>query len=452
MLPMGCRQNIRQRPYGKFMTVRRDCLIARFCLCIGVVAACQAYPTFTWELERLAEAPVLATCVVQQTSRDSSPVAPGKRVVWGHATLRVLRSFPESAMPGGERIRLDYEALPEGVLGGSGPDVPSLKPGSVLVLPLKLNPRPSMDAWRLIADEGDSLVIPAILRKATLANVPTSGRDYVLQEIASALGSGIRAEVFAEAQYLSRQRTAGYAPELMRLLEPRIGADENRLSLIAASLISSLGVPRPTVADFQSGMNASGANGWAGSLIHAVFRKLGGSARAKERLIHQLLANSDIAAWGVGVTLREFAQEPSLTRELRTMLESRRPWSLSVAYAVLSAGQKEILEDAITLALLYVHIPGKDTSELQPACWIIRDFGSDQQFSQFLGTIRKYQYLDTRHYDELWRNTIWSSNNRERAVLEILLADQRVYQANYRYSDIARGELARMQAAKSPAR
>lgn len=49
-----------------------------------------------------------------------------------------------------------------------------------------------------------------------------------------------------------------------------------------------------------------------------------------------------------------------------------------------------------------------------------------------------------KRYDELWRNTIWLDNDRERAVLEILLADQRMYDANQRYSDIARNELARL--------
>jgi len=46
-----------------------------------------------------------------------------------------------------------------------------------------------------------------------------------------------------------------------------------------------------------------------------------------------------------------------------------------------------------------------------------------------------------KKYDELWRNTIWSDNERERAVLDILLADQRMYDASFRYSDVARGGL-----------
>jgi hypothetical protein len=373
-------------------------------------------------------------------------------MVSAHATLRVLRSFPQLALLEGEQIRLDYEALPEGDLGMSGPDVPNLTPGAVLVLPLKLNPRPATDSWRLIADQGVGLVIPATLRRPPSAGQLTSSRDYVLREVASPLSGGTRTEVFAEAGYLGAQDAAGYAAELMLLLESGVGADQNRWALIAASLVGSLGVPRPTIADFYSGKHPAGVDSFSGPLVALVLQRLGGSAEAKGRLIHQLLGASDIASWGVGVTLREFAQDPRLTRELRAMLKARRPGSLYIARDILSAGQKGILKDATALAFQHIESPGEDHLDLQPACWIVRDFGSDRQFSRLVEAIRRYQYQDTQHYNELWRNTIWSDNDRESAVLEILLADQRIYEAGQRYSDIARGEVARIQAPKSETR
>src|SRR5882724_9360711 len=117
------------------------------------------------------------------------------------------------------------------------------------------------------------------------------------------------------------------------------------------------------------------------------------------------------------------------------MLELRRAGSLSVARDILSAGQKEIFGDATALALYYISTPGTSPSELQPACWVIRDFGTDEQFSRFISEIRKSQYRDRHHYDELWRNTIWSDSKRERAVLEILLADQRIFTCPRRHPD-----------------
>jgi len=80
--------------------------------------------------------------------------------------------------------------------------------------------------------------------------------------------------------------------------------------------------------------------------------------------------------------------------------------------------------------------------------------GSPAFFSHFcrkesLKLGRRYHYQDQKKYDELWRNAIWSDNERERAVLDILLADQRMYDSSFRYSDVARGELARLSASKS---
>src|SRR2546426_9901250 len=108
------------------MILRGYSLISGICLCAVYVAVCKAYPSQNVPFARLAEAPVIATCLVQETSRDSFSVSSGKRVVSAHATLLVLRSFPELTVRAGDRIHLDYEALPEGDSGISGPDVPHL--------------------------------------------------------------------------------------------------------------------------------------------------------------------------------------------------------------------------------------------------------------------------------------------------------------------------------------
>jgi hypothetical protein len=428
------------------VTAHGHSLVAGICLCSCAVPLSRAYPSFSWPFEKLAQAPVIATCIVQETSRDSLPVGSEHPVVAAHAVVRVLRSFPQSTFASGERIRLDYEALPEGHSGMGGPDVPQLKPGDILVLPLKLNPQPSSTPWRLIGDEGASLVIPAIVRDPLFASSPKDGRGFLLHEIASTLIAGTRRNLFAEAVYVSGQKAIGQ--DLMSLLKSKLAADDDRWSMIAASFLSSLGVPRPSVAELRAGKDANGGDHFSGSLITAVLQKLGPSERAKENLIHHLLVNSDIASWGVGLTLREFAQEPSLTRELSKMLKARSPGALSVAHSVLIAGQKEILEDATALSFYYLSTPGAKPFEFHFACWVIRDFGTDEQFARLLGEIRSSQYHDQRRYDELWRNIIWSDNDRERAVLEILLKDNRMYQPHERYSDIARGELTRIQARK----
>jgi hypothetical protein len=76
--------------------------------------------------------------------------------------------------------------------------------------------------------------------------------------------------VFTEVSYVSGQKTI--ASELMQLLEPKLWADEDRCALIAASLLSSLGVPRPTVAELRSGKNT--VADFSGSFITALLQRL----------------------------------------------------------------------------------------------------------------------------------------------------------------------------------
>jgi len=88
------------------------------------------------------------------------------------------------------------------------------------------------------------------------------------------------------------------------------------------------------------------------------------------------------------------------------MLEAHRPGSLYVAYDVMKAGQHSIVATAMSTAFAYVNGAPKRHSDIQAACWMIRDFGTDAQFKEFLSDIRIYQYQEQKQYDELWRNTI----------------------------------------------
>lgn len=204
-----------------------------------------------------------------------------------------------------------------------------------------------------------------------------------------------------------------------------------------------MGIQRPTIADFRTSKYGTNQAHWRGSLVEASVQKVLRFRSGKESLIHQFLSISDLAPWGPGGALQEYPQESILIKELGLMLESRRPGSLYVAYDVMKAGENKI-RAAMRAALAQVNDPSKNHSELQAACWVIRDFGTVAQFNELLRTTRKYQYEKPKHYDELWQNTIWLDNDRARAVLEILLADQRMYDGSQRYSDIARNELARL--------
>jgi len=326
----------------------------------------------------------------------------------------------------------------------NGPDVPPLQSGSVFVVPLKPNPKPESDVWRLIADEGIGTVIPAIEHQVSFPVKAKNKKNYLLQEVAAALSAGTREGVLREASYLTWQTTNGYAAEIMKLLGSAMNDDAERWALVTASLVSATGIPRPTIADFMSGRYEALGTRWPGSLPEMLVRRVAETSDGREKLIHQFLNISDLNDWGTGIALQEFAHAPSLIKQLSSMLEQRRPGSLYVAYDVMKVGQRAIVATAIDTAFAYVNGASKHQSDIQAACWVIRDFGTDEQYKRFLGDIKRYQYLDQKRYDELWRNTIWSDNERERAVLDILLADQRMYSDNLRYSDVAKGELSRL--------
>jgi len=221
-------------------------------ICISLSAVIvRSYPTSVWQLDEVASAAsVLATVRVEHTIRGSSLSGSPNRTVVGRAELIVLRAFPTSMLLPGQHIQLEYEQLPEGNSPMNDPGVPPLHSGSVWVVPLKHNPKPQDEPWRLIADEGIGTVIPAIEQQVRFPVQPQDKRGYLLQEVAAALSAGTREETLREASYLTRQTTNGYAEKMMQLLVSAINGDTDRWAFVTASLVSPLGIPRPTIADF----------------------------------------------------------------------------------------------------------------------------------------------------------------------------------------------------------
>jgi len=128
---------------------------------------------------------VLATVKVGPVSPPGTQEKSVYRTVPGHVDLVVLRCFPPSAMKADEHIHLDYQTLAAGNSGMNGPDVAYFKEGMVLIVPLKSNPRPAIHGWRLFADTGGGIVIPAIEKKPAHLDRARDAREYLLQEIAS---------------------------------------------------------------------------------------------------------------------------------------------------------------------------------------------------------------------------------------------------------------------------
>ena len=125
-----------------------------------------------------------------------------------------------------------------------------------------------------------------------------------MNEVASALSAGTREELLRETSYLTSQKTNGYASEMMKLLGSQIKEDTDRWALVAAALVSPLGIPRPTIADFIRGEYGADGTSWRGSLAEMSIRRLAKSSDGKEKLIRQFLNLSNLNEWGTGIALR----------------------------------------------------------------------------------------------------------------------------------------------------
>ena len=166
---------------GKLRFSLGHCVVVVIGICVSTVPISHSYLTSVWQLDTLAStASVLATVRVEQTGRDNSVPQSLDRTVLARADLLVIRAYPPSILLPGQHIRLEYEQLPEGRSLMSGPDVPPLKSGAIWVVPLKPNPKPQAEAWRLVADEGIGTIIPAVEADPPFSVQPKNKREYLL--------------------------------------------------------------------------------------------------------------------------------------------------------------------------------------------------------------------------------------------------------------------------------
>ncbi|HUE57444.1 MAG TPA: hypothetical protein VMO76_16525 [Candidatus Udaeobacter sp.] len=60
----------------------------------------------------------------------------------------------------------------------------------------------------------------------------------------------------------------------------------------------------------------------------------------------------------------------------------------------MKARQERIRAAAVAAALATIRGLAKHHSEMQAACWVLRDFGDDAEFNQLVGAIKQYEYRD----------------------------------------------------------
>jgi hypothetical protein len=362
--------------------------------------------------------------------------------------LEVLRAFRQAdniSPKQGDRIRLQYYSYHDKNAAVTGSPVwPWFKKGDIVVVPLQRNPTASRSPWRLTADEGMSITVPAIRQPWRSDEGPQTPIDFLFRELASSLAYGSPDEAFRAASYLESQYSPILKSELMPLLEAAVASHEDRWIEIATSLLSSLGIPRPSVADFRSGMWRTGSRSVDGvdALIAAVLEKLPRSARTEEELIYRLIDDSGVHSWGSAMSLIEFANHRALVEHLKRALSQRKPGTVYVAWTLVNKGQKGFLQEALAYAMQLIEQPGEGATEMQAVCPLVRDYGTDTQFHRLVAAIRKYQYADLKRYQILFGYSLYSGKNpREQQIAGVLLEDKRPFASELRYCDLGLAEM-----------
>ena len=401
-----------------------------------------------WSIGELSQAPLLAVCSIEDiATREPVPAGtvrwPGS-YRWHEATLRVERVHSNLAlapMPG-DRILVRYVGFGESHGGGisGSPIWPMWEKGQRAVF--ALSPfKGRADRWSLVADEGFNVTVPAIEKEWPVAPAPATPREFIVTELINALANGSPAEQFAASTYMRES----FPPEAQRLLASAIGNDEERWLAIAASIVCSLGIPRPTLAEIMSGANDPvPLRGPILALLAHALQK-GAKRGYPDRLINKLVDDAPAHAGGSATTLVQFKDSPVLIDRLRGALNRDQKGAVTIAWFLVRNEQRAALPQALLAAQKLVMNPGPvDMSELQAASGLVRDYGDDAQFGSLVTTLKRLKIADVEQYRKLFGSAAYSQNKREIELAAVLIDDTREGFPPMRYCDVAAGLLQRL--------
>lgn len=415
-------------------------------LLMGTPLCIEAGSLRFWQLKDTAGAPVLVVgrvLSVQKGERIPDGSLPWKAETLAMtAEIQVLRSFTTSQKPiSAEQLRVHFLAYGPSVtmfINGTPPPLPRIEPGEVLILPLQENENPASDLWQLVADSGVNLTIPARAEMPNSWPSPATARAFLNREIANDLSGGTSREVVAAAAYLGNQYE-DLTGELMPLLEPVIGDEQQRWAEVATNFLGARG--RPNVADLIAG-RAKPQN-WFQALAVAALQKLKASPETDNLLIKTWISEAPLHAEGSANSLLEFGDNPTTTETLRQALQNDLAGSSYIAWRLAQGGHLEVLPEAITRALKIADRPDAGQADLQSAVALLQDHGTDEQLKQLAALVHKYQTADRNFYYTLWQYATEFGNPREARVLAIVLRDRRFVSGETRYCDIAVSSLER---------
>ncbi len=444
-----------------------DTRALRYAPLLVVVALCSALPAHAWisalwtaesiarEVYVIAVGEVTATSAVGDVPPDQTggPSAPLRMT----AQVRVLRCYsdhPDATLAAGDSITIAYRS-PQGGHGMEPPYV-SLKVGDCFAFPLR-GPRPGpTQPWTLIDDISDYPLVPCA--KDT-PSAGATGRDFLLNELAGALASSDRALALAAARkashpLLSEHKDPSLVDDFGKALEPYVGQDEAHWLRIAVALYTSMGTPRPTLAQCRAGDVGEGRR--AAPVVVALSHVTGEDL--DRRLLDALLGWLDLNSWGVGAALKDnYWHDPDAVQRLTKAVDEGDLATFLMLADLVHAADDPVAPSMLgaALARLRDRTPLPDAADgpvspqeqaLRRASRLVRYFGDEEALGVLLAEAREAQQADPHRFDALWQGAdLWGPPH----VVEfcrIGIDDRRAMpgkQAGWRYCDMAAAHLQR---------
>ena len=373
--------------------------------------------------DALAEAPAVVVCRVERISAGAFvPAKKGARPAATRrctASLRVLRAVPEFKAA---RIYLNYYCHgPNAVMVNGHPAFPNLEPSRTYVLPLA----PDGDRWKLIANEGWGLVVPAVDTEPT-GNRPASKREFIVQEIMNTLLHGAYLDLYRFSLYMQFRQAAELNDEIMAGLVAALQRGDPRWLDISTALLANTGVPRRKLDYLATSGPPHGIFPDAVQSLAARTLREAPERRRREDIVRNMLQHSAIHVWGTAATLvPEFKDDPLLLKLLPAYLEQPQKGAVATACSLVANGQIALLDVTLEAALKVLRDRGVDFSEVYPTCKLLIQHGSDEQFEEYLTILKEAKVHDAKRYHQLWQVAWGERSPRVMRILAVLLNDQR---------------------------